>query len=584
VNLSLEQFSGKLEEYRSQLTQTGWNQSGEAIPLANDKDFRPLASSHAIDQGVRFFTAFPLSRVVGEWNFYVHPADSSLIMGDNFYMTEDFNDRITYQDIPKNHLNAVNVSDSSFVMGELEDWTRGALKFDGDSIFCQIDHAQASAVKSNNVDMTDNDFIIEVYFQSDSAYTEGILVSKQDGSTGYELGIDDQGFAALSLFESGAVAVDQKSAVKVNDGNWHHLLVEVVRHSGIRLFLDGVLSNGMQNGSLPEPSASLSNGANLMVGRGTGDRYFKGMLDFLRISKGSLADAMTTIDELYAWQSNGPFLYDIAGRAPEGKRDVGALETFTSCTLSLSADSLHFDSGASAKVLTVAASGGYSTGSLSDSFFSLELKEDSIEVRVTENTVLESRSGSFEVLGCGTILQVKVSQDAAPCMFLLEVDTISLSSQAHTVAVPLSSNSNILVQSDQDFVQAELSVSQDTIWLSVSENDSENPRQAEVGVEACHGSSIIAVFQEGMITGLKEAGTEEIVIYPNPVDGSRIQVVLPEGSGTCIYSITDLSGRVIQQGKIYPYQRSIPVNFEKGSYLLQVVIEQKRYQNTIVVI
>ncbi|MBT7165538.1 MAG: hypothetical protein HN904_22365, partial [Victivallales bacterium] len=52
-----------------------------------------------------------------------------------------------------------------------------------------------------------------------------------------------------------------------------------------------------------------------------------GQLDFLRVSRGTLADAETTIEELYEWEFNGPFLRDFSGRAPTGKgRDAGAIE------------------------------------------------------------------------------------------------------------------------------------------------------------------------------------------------------------------------------------------------------------------
>ncbi len=47
----------------------------------------------------------------------------------------------------------------------------------------------------------------------------------------------------------------------------------------------------------------------------------------MRIALGTLADAHTTIDELYAWQFDGPFLRDFAGRKPSGaRRDGGAIE------------------------------------------------------------------------------------------------------------------------------------------------------------------------------------------------------------------------------------------------------------------
>ena len=55
--------------------------------------------------------------------------------------------------------------------------------------------------------------------------------------------------------------------------------------------------------------------------------FFQGSIDYLRLSKGTLADAETTIEELYEWQFNGPFLKDFFGNAPTGDgRDVGALE------------------------------------------------------------------------------------------------------------------------------------------------------------------------------------------------------------------------------------------------------------------
>ncbi|MCB1127506.1 MAG: hypothetical protein KDM81_13515, partial [Verrucomicrobiae bacterium] len=56
-------------------------------------------------------------------------------------------------------------------------------------------------------------------------------------------------------------------------------------------------------------------------------RWFDGTIDFLRLAQGTLADADTTIEELYAWEFNGPFLRDFTGREAEGRRrDAGAIE------------------------------------------------------------------------------------------------------------------------------------------------------------------------------------------------------------------------------------------------------------------
>ena len=48
----------------------------------------------------------------------------------------------------------------------------------------------------------------------------------------------------------------------------------------------------------------------------------------MRIVLGTMVDAKMTIEELYAWQFDGPFLRDFAGRAPTGAgRDAGAIES-----------------------------------------------------------------------------------------------------------------------------------------------------------------------------------------------------------------------------------------------------------------
>jgi hypothetical protein len=53
-----------------------------------------------------------------------------------------------------------------------------------------------------------------------------------------------------------------------------------------------------------------------------------GALEFMRVAHGTLADAHTTIEELYAWQFHGPARRDMRGVKPQGQgRDAGALES-----------------------------------------------------------------------------------------------------------------------------------------------------------------------------------------------------------------------------------------------------------------
>ena len=72
-------------------------------------------------------------------------------------------------------------------------------------------------------------------------------------------------------------------------------------------------------------TVSLSNNSDFVVGR-SDEGFFSGRLDFLRVSRGTMAQAETNIRELYSWEFNGPFLRDFFGRHAMKKRDVGAIE------------------------------------------------------------------------------------------------------------------------------------------------------------------------------------------------------------------------------------------------------------------
>jgi len=122
----------------------------------------------------------------------------------------------------------------------------------------------------------------------------------------------------------GGVPVTIKSLNPVNDGKWHHVIAECDRNSKkLVLYIDG-----KKNREFPGigKSVSLLNSSDLYAGGSPEGNFFHGTYEFLRISLGTLRDAKTTIDELYAWQFNGPFLRDFTGNKTKEKRDAGALE------------------------------------------------------------------------------------------------------------------------------------------------------------------------------------------------------------------------------------------------------------------
>jgi hypothetical protein len=273
-------------------------------------------------------------------------------MGENFYMTDEYVERHMYYYIPPNDLEAPGATAEDYVQGELEDWCDGALRFNGKDDYCVLrdvelksdyttrmrrrittDAGERKTVydelvypgeKRRTVDMDVNSFLIEIYFKTEKGHTGGTLLSKLADDAGYTLNIGQQGDVTLTL-RSDSTVCELACGTRVNDGDWHHAIAEVDRPSGLlRIYIDG--KQAAEGGLSLPASASLSNRADFLVGKGPEDSYFTGAIDFLRVCRGTLADAGTTIDELYEWQFNGPFLHDFRGNVPVGKRDAGALE------------------------------------------------------------------------------------------------------------------------------------------------------------------------------------------------------------------------------------------------------------------
>jgi hypothetical protein len=164
--------------------------------------------------------------------------------------------------------------------------------------------------------------LIEAYFKTTTGHTGGVLMEKLNGS-GYSLAISSNGRLSFTVKGAGASAVVE-SAARVNDGQWHHAIAELDRGAPqLTIYLDGrkdASARGLDG------SVSLANDGNLHVGGTPAGRYLDGALDFLRLAHGTLADADTTIEELYAWEFDGPFLRDFTGRsATAGGRDGGAI-------------------------------------------------------------------------------------------------------------------------------------------------------------------------------------------------------------------------------------------------------------------
>jgi len=339
-------FKGALEKNKSLLCDLG---DVSKTPLLQDPakgNFAPAADSPAIGKGVKVFVPWALSGVVGEWNFYPIGSDPAEIPDEHWYMTDYHVSRDTYHQRPMYPLKGVNVGAADYVPGALEDWIPGALSFSvAKKQYATIANARIMAPFSfsdrkkslhegakpepctiegealKNPQVTTSNLAIEAYFKTTPGHTGGVLIEKMRGG-GYSLTVNAAGQASFAVKgAAGSAAVDGKS--KLNDGRWHHVFVEADRRAKtLTVYVDGRKDAA---GAGVDGTVSLANDGDVFVGGTPEGRCVDGAIDFLRIAHGTLADAETTIEELYAWEFDGPQFRDFAGRKPAGARDAGAV-------------------------------------------------------------------------------------------------------------------------------------------------------------------------------------------------------------------------------------------------------------------
>ena len=307
-----------------------------------NKNFSLTRDSAAIDRGVKCFVPWPLYATVGEWNFYPAGDDPTRIMDEHWYMTPYYYVRDTYYQQPVFPLTGVNITKDNYVDGPLEDWTKGACTFNGVDQYAVCPNSRLNQTltipiryrwdkngqKEDRVitgsdfkspQVWDSSFCIEAFFKTESR--DCVLVQKM-AETGYSLTIDDTGRLLLEV-KAPADSARLRSTETINDDTWHHVLVQVDRSERIlTIYIDGRRdASGAGIGNF-----SIDNDSDLLVCGTPKGKCLKGAVEFIRIALGTLDDAKTSIEELYAWQFDGPFLRDFAGREPVGRRDAGALE------------------------------------------------------------------------------------------------------------------------------------------------------------------------------------------------------------------------------------------------------------------
>ncbi len=336
-----------------------------------DVDFRLRENSEAVDAGAEYFVPWSLYGTVGEWHFTENHAEPTKVIDYSWYMSKAHYNRSMYEFVPTQDLSIDGATLDHFVPSPSETWSNGAFRFDGSSFASVSDeymrkdielpivflnrkgdlqtrkipdtpwiapepisgtnkYAEGAVavfpgeLRKTLIIRTEN-LLVEVNLRIDAGHTGGSIISKYDGGSGYRLYINGAGKPVFAV-DGGGAHGEVVGNTAVNDGGWHHVLAEIDRKTGkMSHYLDGVLSSSTTS-ELPA-DASLDCTSDFLVGKSFDNAgYLKGEVDFMRVCRGTLADAQTSIEELYAWQTDGPFTRDIRGAEIVGARDAGAME------------------------------------------------------------------------------------------------------------------------------------------------------------------------------------------------------------------------------------------------------------------
>lgn len=339
---TLDAFATALDQRQALRADLGIAADQSPLPKGADRDFTPTAIADG--RGVTVFVPWALAACVGEWHFRPMRTDGR-ILDEHWDMPPYFHGRTSYHDQPTFPLiPAVKPTAEAQVACPLEDWTAGALVLDGKDQWLRVADAdldapvtyvvhhragpkrgqkeerQAQGPEARNPEIHTSDLLLEVYARFDG--TDGLILGKRDAQAGYAL--DLVGGKLRFALRYGGADTAVTTPGTFSDGAWHHVIAEADRNAAtLRLYVDGKqVAEGKGLGPV-----SLANGVDLGVGgTATGERLAMA-IDFLRVCQTTLAASGTSIDELRAWQFDGPQFRDFSGQEPRGAgRDAGAIE------------------------------------------------------------------------------------------------------------------------------------------------------------------------------------------------------------------------------------------------------------------
>lgn len=199
-------------------------------------------------------------------------SDNSL---DTFYRFEQGSGINVYD-------NSENNNNCTLINGIIYDISKGENNTGNYSILLNSSLNQyADCGNIGEFERTDN-FSISLWIKTSTL--SDVILAKHTGTRGYQLFIASNGVVLFSLDNNAGVNyINRKSSSAINNNIWRHIIVTYngsSSSSGMNIYIDGILNNGVTSGTLND---TIISGTNFRLGARSNGLYYKGLLDEVAI-------------------------------------------------------------------------------------------------------------------------------------------------------------------------------------------------------------------------------------------------------------------------------------------------------------
>ncbi len=160
----------------------------------------------------------------------------------------------------------------------------GAALFDGTQ--ARIDCASPGEIQTLN-----NTLTLSLWLRTSTLPQGTALISKISGTAGFELRAGASGKLLLQVGDGTTVYTIETGGSSLGNNEWRHVVAVVENRTGVKLYVDGVLSAGTATGQLAQVG-DIRTTASLTIGnKAAGTAGFTGSLDDIRVYNRSLSAA-----------------------------------------------------------------------------------------------------------------------------------------------------------------------------------------------------------------------------------------------------------------------------------------------------